>query len=53
VPPNQTSPLGFCASALSCASASPEPFWVIDTLTPVAFWNSLAISVHHSIWSEQ
>jgi hypothetical protein len=32
---------------------SPEPFWVTDTLTPVAFWNSLAISVHHSTWTEQ
>ena len=32
---------------------SPEPFCVIETLMPVAFWNSLAISVHHSTCTEQ
>ena len=26
---------------------------VIDTFTPVAFWNSLATRVHHSAWTEQ
>ena len=30
-----------------------KPFWVIDTFVPVAFWNSVAIKVHHSTWTEQ
>ncbi|MNV86623.1 hypothetical protein D3C71_1806730 [compost metagenome] len=35
VPPNHRSVLGLAFSALSCARASPEPFCVMLTLTPV------------------
>jgi hypothetical protein len=37
VPPNQTSVFGFAFSAMSCASASPEPLSDMLTRVPVVF----------------
>ncbi len=49
VPPHQTSPRGFCSSALIWAKVSPELFLVIATSIPVALVNSSTITWHHSI----
>jgi hypothetical protein len=47
------SPFGLAASAFTCAKVSPELLRVIATVMPVAFWNSLTMSWHHSSWTEQ
>jgi hypothetical protein len=48
VPPNQTSVFGFAFSAISWASASPEPLSDMLTLIPVDFWNTVWIMLHQS-----
>src|SRR6476469_1614429 len=53
VPPNQTSVFGFAFSAISCASASPEPFSDMLTLMPVDFANTVWIMLHQSACTEQ
>src|SRR6187397_610119 len=53
VPPNQTSVFGFAFSAISWASASPEPFSDMLTLMPVDFANTVWIMLHQSACTEQ
>ena len=53
VPPNQTSVFGLARSALSCASASPEPLSDMLTLMPVVRVNTVWIMLHHSACTEQ
>src|SRR4051795_10538818 len=53
VPPNQTSVFGFALSAISCASASPEPLSDMLTLMPVLLANTVWIMLHHSACTEQ
>ena len=53
MPPNQTSPLGLAAAAVTWARVSPDPFKVSPTRMPVWRWNSLATAWHHSAWTLQ
>src|SRR6478609_2250143 len=53
VPPNQTSVFGLAFSAISCASASPEPLSDMLTLMPVDLANTVWIMLHQSAWTEQ
>ncbi|HYF05997.1 MAG TPA: hypothetical protein VD970_00105 [Acetobacteraceae bacterium] len=53
MPPNQTSVRGLSFSAMSCASASPEPFCTMLTLVPVVRAYTVAIMLHHSACTEQ
>ena len=48
MPPHQTSPRGFAASARIWANVSPEPLGDSVTFTPVARSNSVAASWHQS-----
>ena len=45
--------LGLAFSALSCASASPEPLAVMLTLVPVVLVYTVDIRLHHSACTEQ
>jgi len=45
--------LGFAFSAMSWATASPEPLSVMLTLMPWLFSKVTAIMLHHGAWPEQ
>src|SRR5947209_8489476 len=53
VPPNHTSVFGLSRSAMSCASASPEPFSDKFTRVPVVRAYTVEIMLHQSACTEQ